>query len=147
MLKLNSLEKWVIVAFANKKTLEMTMNYIASLERTGHNKFVMICVDVMSYTVLSELGYFDRVGLVPRDWLDTRGLNDMALGKWMILVELLNRKHSVCFNDVNLVYLNNHAVDYVGQEDSGVNADLWFMFDENKDFFSELISEPWFGPT
>ena len=125
----------VIVALSNLAMKEMTMNWIASLQRNNFKRFVVLCFDFAMYRFLSEYGYENNAAMIPQDWtqadIPDQACNDMQQDKVRICLQLFQRGFTVLYNDVNLVFLSPDVVKHLLAEDEGVNADFIYMLEDS----------------
>lgn len=139
--------RFTITATANSGHLELTLNWVASLQRHGYHKFVILCFDFELFSELVRRGFEPNVGMAPphwcgteispieESWMSTR-YNDLTQAKLRIQHELLVRNHSLLFSDVDLVFTSPHVHEHLEQVFStpkGNPPHLAYMYDQDTD--------------
>jgi len=133
---------YVIMTFVNSGLREATMNWIASLELHGYERFVILTgVDLPLYMFLAQYGYGDRASLVPYKWISnprisskfetfsTVAYNTFLIARVEALLQLTNIVPKILMTDADLVFLHRSVIEHVEYEDLNTDADLIFLID------------------
>ncbi len=110
----------VIVTTANYGYKDLVLNWIVSLLRTKHSKFVVFCLDSDLLVFLAERGYTKHLVLMPDEWLDMRVTTDayttgaeflgIVQTKAVIWHRLAKLGFSFLFSDSDVVFLSEHVL-------------------------------------
>jgi hypothetical protein len=121
----NAISGAVIITISNYGYKNMTLNWIASLLRTGHTKFVVFCYDTDLLISLAEIGFRANVALVPTSWLEfsltknvyneniKQEFDQMMQSRVAVWYQIALRDRSFLFSDADLVFLSEHVLENV----------------------------------
>ncbi|RUS28532.1 nucleotide-diphospho-sugar transferase-domain-containing protein [Jimgerdemannia flammicorona] len=114
----------LITAVVNSGMLEYTLNWAESLRRSGHNRYLVFCIDSDLYDSLAARGLESHAVRIPQDWFHIeisaefesyRAANYKAIthAKSLVVERLLHAKVTVLFSDVDIVVLRPNMIDYL----------------------------------
>ncbi|KAI8073523.1 nucleotide-diphospho-sugar transferase-domain-containing protein [Gilbertella persicaria] len=117
-------DRVLIVATANYGMRQYVYNWIESLKRTKHRKFLIFCFDQQLYDHLTKAGYGQHASMIPDIWFHQQVEADFKTyfskeyrvithSKTLVVQQLLYLDITVLFSDVDIVWLRPHIVDYV----------------------------------
>jgi hypothetical protein len=121
----NQINGATIITTANYAYRNMTLNFIVSLLRTNHTKFVIFCLDEDFLIFLAERGYRDHVVLMPRRWVgveidkdlfseNRKGQFDKIMqSRAMLWYQVALRNFRFLFCDLDIVFLSTHVMENV----------------------------------
>ena len=113
----------VIVSISNIAFANLTLNWILSLERTKHEKYVVLSFDTELIDFLTNKGYGEHVVLIPRSWyrndvgkdrgdFGTKTYREVGDAKSNICFKLLALNQEFIYSDVDLVWMHERVIDY-----------------------------------
>lgn len=123
-----SKDRILLTAVANSGMSEYTLNWIASLERTGQSdRFLVFAIDSELTTILQEAGYGDHVVTIPNTWFHKAlssefskwlqdGYTPITHGKTLVVERLLYLDITVWFSDIDLVFVSDAIYSYLVQK-------------------------------
>ncbi|KAF7724741.1 hypothetical protein EC973_000769 [Apophysomyces ossiformis] len=128
----------LLTAVVNSGMLDYTLNWIMSLERTNHNKFLVFAIDEALEEALISRGYKDHVVRIPPSWFHVALASDFV--KWksnayrpithaksLVVERLLYLDITVWFSDVDIVLTSPYVRDVMLQKmASRPNTDMAF---------------------
>ncbi|KAI8066601.1 hypothetical protein BC940DRAFT_240249 [Gongronella butleri] len=106
----------VIVSVATSGMRVDVLNWIASLKRTGEDKFVVVCLDAVLYADLQNAGHGAHVFLVPATWMHYAQLESpemAAFASTVIVHQLLHLDISVLYASPEIVWLQERAREHM----------------------------------
>jgi hypothetical protein len=121
----NQINGATIITTANYAYRNMTLNFIVSLLRTNHTKFLIFCLDEDFLIFLAERGYKDHVVLMPKRWVgveidkdlfseNRQGQFDKIMqSRAMLWYQVALRNHRFLFCDLDIVFLSPHVMENV----------------------------------
>jgi hypothetical protein len=130
----------LIMTVANNGYRNMTLNWMVSLIRTNHTKFLVFCFDEELLLFLAERGYKENVVLTPPDWLEFEIDKQFGKGKFnrFQFIQLMYSRVSIwqklaassvtfLFSDPDVVFVNNYVLENVQFYYNNSYADILFM--------------------
>ncbi|KAG5463343.1 MAG: nucleotide-diphospho-sugar transferase-domain-containing protein [Olpidium bornovanus] len=105
--------EYLILAVASNGNFDFTLNWIASLRRTGHTRYLVMCLDEVICSRLDPT----HAALVPRHWLQ-REINaapavygtseyiNLVQSKTLVVIPFLMEGFTILFTDVDVVWLS-----------------------------------------
>ncbi|KAM3580258.1 hypothetical protein VKS41_007493 [Umbelopsis sp. WA50703] len=114
----------LVIATANYGMRDYVYNWIASLEKTSHEKYLVFCIDDDLYTHMEASGYGDHASKIPAEWFHKpieASFSDyysptyaaITHAKTLVVQRLLYLGFTVFFSDVDIVWLKPHIVDFL----------------------------------
>ena len=114
----------LVIATANYGMRDYVYNWILSLEKTGHEKYVVFCIDEDLYNHLEATGYGNHASRIPDEWFHKpieASFSDyysptyaaITHAKTLVVQRLLYFGFTVFFSDVDIVWLQPHIVDFL----------------------------------
>ena len=111
----------LVIATANYGMRDYVYNWITSLEKTGHEKYVVFCIDEDLYTHLKATGYESHASKIPAEWFHKpieAAFSDyysptyaaITHAKTLVVQRLLYLGITVFFSDVDIVWLSTGAI-------------------------------------
>ncbi|KAG2207713.1 hypothetical protein INT47_011833 [Mucor saturninus] len=118
-------ERILLTAVANQGMAEYTLNWIASLKKTGMDKkFLVFAIDEEMVETMKEHGYGKHVVMIPKQWFHenlsgefqpwlSNGYTPITHSKSLVVERLLYTDVTVWFSDVDIVFTSPSIYDYL----------------------------------
>ena len=142
VLNKNKINGFIIVSISNYGYLNLTLNWIESMQKINFNRFVLFCLDFWLYDILVEKGYKNNLAMVPAKWIDFKinpSLVTFIQAKVQILHQLLKLNFNLMFSDVDVVWLNKNILLHIGYIFKYTSAEIIIAQDQQpNDFFYNM---------
>lgn len=113
-----------MISITNNGIVQLTLNFIASLRKHNYSKFLIFCLDQLSYTTLAEYDVLDHIVILPSSWTPLKTVdgyrhygkveyNAITNVKLYVVSKLLDMDYTVLLTDVDIVFLSPHVIDYI----------------------------------
>lgn len=118
-------ERILLTAVANQGMAEYTLNWIASLKKTGlDDKFLVFAIDEEMVKTMEKEGYGKHVVMIPKNWFHrelsgefeewlSSGYTPITHSKSLVVERLLYTGVTVWFSDVDIVFTSSSIYDYL----------------------------------
>jgi hypothetical protein len=118
-------DRVLLTAVANQGMAEYTLNWIASLKKTGlDDKFLVFAIDEDMVKTMKDAGYAKHVVMIPKDWFHkelsgefeewlSSGYTPITHSKSLVVERLLYTGVTVWFSDVDIVFTSSAIYDYL----------------------------------
>lgn len=118
-------DRILLTAVANQGMAEYTLNWIASLKKTGlDDKFLVFAIDEEMVKTMTNAGYGEHVVMIPKNWFHkelsgefeewlSSGYTPITHSKSLVVERLLYTGVTVWFSDVDIVFTSSAIYDYL----------------------------------
>jgi len=124
VIKKNKIDDCTIISISNYGYLNLTLNWIESLQKINFTRYVLFCLDLKLFDYLTEKGYGNHLVKVPSAWIDFEitpyfatwaktDYNHITQAKVHIWYQLLELNINFLFSDPDVVWLDKNIILHI----------------------------------